>query len=35
MIDADVALEWLLDCGALSYLQPTQPRKNGDAEAST
>jgi hypothetical protein len=35
MIDADLALEWLLDCGALSYLQPTQPRKDGDAEAST
>jgi hypothetical protein len=35
MIDAELAFEWLLNCGALSYLQPTQPETNGDAEAPT
>jgi hypothetical protein len=30
LIDADVALEWLFDCGALAYLQPTRPVKNAE-----
>jgi hypothetical protein len=32
MIDADVALEWLHDGKALSYLQPKRPAKDADAE---
>jgi hypothetical protein len=31
-IDADIALEWLVDCGALSYLQPMWPTRTADAE---
>jgi hypothetical protein len=33
LIDADTALTWLHDRGALFYLQPTQPTKHADAEA--
>jgi hypothetical protein len=32
VIDADTALECLVDCGALSYLQPMPPMRSADGE---
>jgi hypothetical protein len=31
-IDADIAIELLVDCGALSYLQPMSPTRRPDGE---